>query len=148
MVGNWRYIGWPIGSDRVEPGFFAMTVECKGLDTVRRMSSGIGCVKFKRAIWHTVTAGQHGDVAKWVTLVGYAWACRNADSKYPASSLVQIQPSPPFGDVAQLGERLPCTQEVAGSSPVVSTTNLKGRASYDSIGKAGAYGNLCPLHDW
>ena len=82
-----------------------------------------------------MTAGQHGDVAKWVTLVGYAWACRNADSKYPASSLVQIQPSPPFGDVAQLGERLPCTQEVAGSSPVVSTTNLKGRASYDSIGK-------------
>lgn len=50
--------------------------------------------------------------------------------------------------VAQLVERLFWEQEVAGSSPVVSTTNLKGRASYDSIGKAGAYGNLCPLHDW
>ena len=25
------------------------------------------------------------------------------------------------GDVAQLGERLPCTQEVVGSSPIVST---------------------------
>ncbi len=25
-----------------------------------------------------------------------------------------------------MGERLPCKQEVAGSSPVVSTTNLKG----------------------
>lgn len=26
-----------------------------------------------------------------------------------------------YGDVAQLGERLPCTEEVTGSSPVVST---------------------------
>jgi hypothetical protein len=26
------------------------------------------------------------------------------------------------GDVAQLGERLPCTEEVTGSSPVVSTS--------------------------
>lgn len=26
-----------------------------------------------------------------------------------------------IGDVAQLGERLPCTEEVTGSSPVVST---------------------------
>jgi len=35
-----------------------MTVECKGLDTVRRMSSGIGCAKFKRApLGRTVTAG-------------------------------------------------------------------------------------------
>ena len=63
----------------------------------------------------------YGDVAKTVTQAGYAWAGYNADNKYPASSLVQIQPSPPFGDVAQLGERLPCKQEVAGSSPVVST---------------------------
>ena len=53
-----------------------------------------------------------------VTLVGYAWV---EVYKYPASSLVQIQPSPPDGDIAQLGERLPCKQEVAGSSPVIST---------------------------
>ena len=26
-----------------------------------------------------------------------------------------------FGDVAQLGEHLPCTQRVAGSIPVIST---------------------------
>jgi hypothetical protein len=26
-----------------------------------------------------------------------------------------------FGDLAQLGERLPCTQEVRGSIPLVST---------------------------
>ena len=26
-----------------------------------------------------------------------------------------------YGDIAQLGERLPCTQEVTGSSPVIST---------------------------
>ena len=25
------------------------------------------------------------------------------------------------GDVAQLGERLPCTEEVSGSSPLIST---------------------------
>ena len=30
------------------------------------------------------------------------------------------------GDVAQLGERLVCNQEVAGSTPVVSTQALKG----------------------
>ena len=27
------------------------------------------------------------------------------------------------GDIAQLGERLPCTQEVAGSIPTISTKN-------------------------
>ena len=26
-----------------------------------------------------------------------------------------------MGDVAQLGERLPCTQEASGSSPLIST---------------------------
>ena len=29
------------------------------------------------------------------------------------------------GDIAQLGERLPCKQEVAGSIPTISTTQLK-----------------------
>ena len=27
-----------------------------------------------------------------------------------------------YGDIAQLGERLPCTQEVSGSIPLGSTT--------------------------
>ena len=37
-------------------------------------------------------------------------------------SIVQIYPGPPFsGGVAQLGERLPCTQEVIGSNPFTST---------------------------
>ena len=27
-----------------------------------------------------------------------------------------------FGDVAQMGERLPCKQEVGGSNPLISTT--------------------------
>jgi hypothetical protein len=40
--------------------------------------------------------------------------------------MVQIHPGPPilgrfFGGVAQLGERLPCTQEVIGSNPFTST---------------------------
>ena len=30
--------------------------------------------------------------------------------------------APDYGDVAQLGERLPCTQEVNGSTPFGSTT--------------------------
>ena len=35
-----------------------------------------------------------------------------------------------FGGVAQLGERLPCTQEAIGSNPFTSTTlNLRARVS-------------------
>ena len=30
------------------------------------------------------------------------------------------------GDIAQLGERLPCKQEVAGSIPTISTKKKKG----------------------
>lgn len=33
------------------------------------------------------------------------------------------------GDVAQLGERLPCTEKVTGSSPVVSTNTHDGRVA-------------------
>ena len=29
------------------------------------------------------------------------------------------------GDIAQLGERLPCKQEVAGSIPTISTKRIK-----------------------
>ena len=32
------------------------------------------------------------------------------------------EPKDKLGDLAQLGERLPCTQEVRGSIPLVSTT--------------------------
>ena len=35
---------------------------------------------------------------------------------------VEFEPCP--GDVAQLGEHLPCTQGVTGSSPVISTSTL------------------------
>ena len=37
-------------------------------------------------------------------------------------SAVQVSPDPPYrGAIAQLGERLPCTQEVCGSIPHSST---------------------------
>jgi hypothetical protein len=37
--------------------------------------------------------------------------------------MVQVHPGPPrIGGVAQLGERLPCTQEVIGSIPFTSTS--------------------------
>ena len=43
-------------------------------------------------------------------------------------SIVRVDPGPPHGDVAQLGERLPCTQEVIGSIPFTSTIfEEKGR---------------------
>ena len=39
--------------------------------------------------------------------------------------MVQIHPDPPLiGGVAQLGERLLCKQEVIGSIPFTSTSNL------------------------
>ncbi|CAI8849790.1 hypothetical protein EMIT0P260_390001 [Pseudomonas sp. IT-P260] len=40
-------------------------------------------------------------------------------------SAVRICPDPPilYGAIAQLGERLPCTQEVSGSIPLGSTIN-------------------------
>ena len=33
------------------------------------------------------------------------------------------------GDIAQLGERLPCKQEVAGSIPTISTNRIWARSS-------------------
>jgi hypothetical protein len=47
-------------------------------------------------------------------------------SKRGASGRRKSRPGKNFGDVAQLGERLVCNQEVAGSIPVVSTEALKG----------------------
>ena len=35
-------------------------------------------------------------------------------------SVVRVHSGPQSGDVAQLGERLPCTEEVRGSSPLIS----------------------------
>jgi hypothetical protein len=32
-----------------------------------------------------------------------------------------------MGDVAQMGERLPCTEEVRGSSPLISTSAVLDR---------------------
>ena len=34
-----------------------------------------------------------------------------------------------IGDIAQLGERLPCKQEVAGSIPTISTKSIRARSS-------------------
>ena len=34
-----------------------------------------------------------------------------------------------IGDIAQLGERLPCKQEVAGSIPTISTKRIRARSS-------------------
>ena len=35
------------------------------------------------------------------------------------------------GDIAQLGERLPCKQEVAGSNPTISTKRISVNPSKD-----------------
>jgi hypothetical protein len=54
--------------------------------------------------------------------------------------MVQIHPGPPFlgpffGGVAQLGERLPCTQEVIGSNPFTSTRKAlhRGFLFFDNL---------------
>ena len=39
----------------------------------------------------------------------------------PLAKIEPDRPAASFGDVAQSGERLVCNQEVAGSTPVVST---------------------------
>lgn len=50
------------------------------------------------------------------------------------STLVQIQPGSPFGDLAQLGERLSGRQKVAGSTPAVSTIQLLRGACWLALG--------------
>ena len=35
--------------------------------------------------------------------------------------MCEWKPKDVIGDIAQLGERLPCTQEVSGSIPLIST---------------------------
>ena len=44
------------------------------------------------------------------------------------------------GDVAQLGERLPCTQEVSGSNPLISTIQETGSKKQEAGGE-----NLHPV---
>tara|TARA_R110002111_G_scaffold302_1_gene2775 strand:+ start:119 stop:352 length:234 start_codon:yes stop_codon:yes gene_type:complete len=51
--------------------------------------------------------------------------CKRMQTKLiqPEQKLVLPEPKPKFiGAIAQLGERLPCTQEVSGSIPLSSTT--------------------------
>ena len=65
--------------------------------------------------------------------------------------MVQIHPGPPHvffevstGGVAQLGERLPCTQEAIGSIPFTSTNSLSllGSVSRDSLAEEVFFDNL------
>jgi hypothetical protein len=50
-----------------------------------------------------------------------------------------------FGAIAQLGERLPCTQEVS-SSILLSSTTFK--CIYASVFKSGIYYRECSLTIW
>src|SRR6185437_6219454 len=50
-----------------------------------------------------------------------------------------------FGELAQLGERLVCNQEVTGSSPVFSTVFGSGRPAAFTLG-GGLLGSASPLH--
>jgi hypothetical protein len=62
--------------------------------------------------------------------------------------MVQIHPGPPhdFGGVAQLGERLPCTQEAIGSSPFTSTTFLDRRVKIElQEGPDETFAGLFPI---
>ena len=46
--------------------------------------------------------------------------------------MVRVHPDPPIiGAIAQLGERLPCTQEVIGSIPIGSTNSLRSKLTND-----------------
>ena len=42
----------------------------------------------------------------------------------------------PFGGLAQLGERLPCKQEVTGSIPVLSTKEVVGYGPIAQLARA------------
>ena len=48
----------------------------------------------------------------------------------------------PFGAIAQLGERLDRTQEVAGSSPASSMKDLQRQVFCCLFWSAGGYGHL------
>ena len=73
-------------------------------------------------------------------------------------SVVRVHPGPPllgvlkYGGLAQLGERLPCTQEVSGSIPLSSTIFKYGGLSIVEVGQFIdvsdlRIANLCHLTD-
>ena len=49
------------------------------------------------------------------------WLSLRKASPWPTTSYRTKECDPIFGGLAQLGERLPCKQEVTGSIPVLST---------------------------
>ena len=56
--------------------------------------------------------------------------------KGEVAGFIQICPDPPFsGALAQLGERLPCTQEVSGSIPLGSTNFLLRNLAMAQLGE-------------
>jgi hypothetical protein len=59
------------------------------------------------------------------------WACSSVGLEYSSDKGVVPGSSPGrptmSGDVAQMGERLPCTEEVRGSNPLISTEALDRR---------------------
>ena len=67
----------------------------------------------------------------------FRWACSSVwlertPDKREVDGSTPSRPTNRFGGVAQLGERLPCTQEVIGSNPFTSTTT-KNR-TFDRVG--------------
>lgn len=57
------------------------------------------------------------------------WACSSVrlertPDKREVDGSIPSRPTMFFGGVAQLGERLPCTQEAIGSSPFTSTIEI------------------------
>jgi hypothetical protein len=67
---------------------------------------------------------------------GALWAARPASAGYGFEGR-DAPGRADVGDVAQLGERLPCTEKVTGSSPVVSTNTPDGRVARPQIGPWG-----------
>ena len=62
---------------------------------------------------------------------GGSWQQSGGLLQPPWLSRRKASPGPPlqekgYGGLAQLGERLPCKQEVSGSIPLISTKSYKG----------------------
>ena len=73
-----------------------------------------------REVYEGTLTARAGDLAKPASRRYHEIDVRATE---PVASTSSTQP----GDVAQLGERLVCNQEVAGSIPVVSTKLLSDR---------------------
>ena len=63
-------------------------------------------------------------------------------SDHESSSLSGITKNLISGDIAQLGERLPCTQEVVGSTPSISTKRKNMKGLYEYIKSRAEQDNL------